>query len=138
MSRSIEWQHDSRRLVIPVTIIEPGPIVDFVGYRGTALVDTGSTTSAVTPRVVRGLALQQLGKRPLGSAQGEGQAERYLFRIAFDTPGSVVPEFPFLFEEIIGFELTDSFQFDALIGMDILRQCDLLIRRDGFCQLSFG
>lgn len=102
------------------------------------MVDTGSTTSAVTPRVVKALTLQQLGKRPLGSAQGEGQAERYLFRIAFDTPDSTVPEFPFLFEEVIGFELTDSFQFDALIGMDILRQCDLLIRRDGFCRLSFG
>ena len=138
MSRSIEWRHDNRRLVIPVILIEPGPIVGFSGYRGTALVDTGSTTSAITPRVVKELTLQQLGKRPLGSAQGEGQAERYLFRIAFDPPGAIVPEFPFLFEEIIGFELTDSFQFDALIGMDILRQCDLVIRRDGFCQLSFG
>jgi hypothetical protein len=48
------------------------------------------------------------------------------------------PAFPYVFDEVIGFELTNSFQFDALLGMDILSQCDLRLDRDGGCRLSFG
>jgi predicted aspartyl protease len=102
-----------------------------------ALLDTGSTTSAITPRIAKELGLRQLGKRPLGSAQGLGQAERYLFRIRLRTPADV-PTFPFLFDEVSGFELSDSFQLDALIGMDILKQCDFSMSRTGTCTLTFG
>ncbi len=49
-----------------------------------------------------------------------------------------MPAFPYVFEEVIGFELTNNFQFEALIGMDILRQCDLSLLRSGLCKLSFG
>lgn len=136
MSQFIEWRRDSRRVVIPVSILAPLPVFELSGYEGFALVDTGSTTSAVTPRVVRALQLQKLGKRPLGSAQGEGQAERYLFRIAIQA--GQAPAFPFMFEEVVGFELTDSFQFEALIGMDILHQCDFEMKRNTLCRLSFG
>ncbi len=138
MSHSIEWRHDRRRLVIPVIIQSPLPAFSSDGHKGSALVDTGSTISAVTPHVVRALQLPQLGKRPLSSAQGEGQAERYLFRFALEAPIDGIPAFPFVFEEIIGFELTDSFQFDALIGMDILNQCDFEMLRGGMCRLTFG
>jgi hypothetical protein len=46
--------------------------------------------------------------------------------------------FPFVFEEVIGIELTDAFEFNALIGMDILSQCDFSSRRAGSCSLEFG
>lgn len=138
MSHFIEWRHDQRRLIIPIIVQSPLPSFSSDGYQGTALVDTGSTISAVTPRVVRALLLPQLGKRPLSSAQGEGQAERYLFRFALQTSTNNAPAFPFMFEEVIGFELTDSFQFDALIGMDILSQCDFEMLRNGMCRLTFG
>lgn len=137
MSRFIEWRHDRRRLVIPLIIQSPEAPFSAGGYTGTALVDTGATISAVTPRVVRALQLPQLGKRPLASAQGEGQAERYLFRFALQADTNDVPSFPFVFEEVVGFELTDSFQFDALIGMDILSQCDFEMQRSGLCRLTF-
>lgn len=48
------------------------------------------------------------------------------------------PTFPYVFDEVIGFELTNSFQFEALLGMDILSQCDLELRREGRCRLGFG
>jgi hypothetical protein len=73
----------------------------------------------------------------LGSAQGEGQAERYLFRVGVRPP-TQSPVFPYVFEDIVGFELAESFQFDALLGMDVLRQCDLAIFRTGICSLQFG
>jgi hypothetical protein len=75
----------------------------------------------------------------LSSAQGEGQAERYLFRVGLAPSAEEdVPNFPYVFDEVMGFELTNSFQFDALLGMDILSQCDLELRRGGRCRLAFG
>jgi hypothetical protein len=86
------------------------------------------------------LGLSPLGKRPLTSAQGLGQVERYAFRIGLRPPSDVQPamSFPFVFEEVIGIELTNTFEFNALIGMDILGQCDFEARRDGHCTLRFG
>jgi len=82
----------------------------------------------------------RLGKRPLTSAQGQGQVERYAFRIGLHTidAGADAPSFPFVFDEVIGIELTNAFEFDALLGMDVLRQCDFEMRRDGRCSLRFG
>ena len=139
MSLSIEWRHDGRRIVLPVTLLRPTPATDFTGYDGLALLDTGSTTSGITPRVVRTLDLRRRGKRPLGSAQGEGQAERYLFRVGLKPDADeMMPRFPYVFDDIVGFELVESFQFDALLGMDILRQCDFSMDRDASCRLAFG
>jgi hypothetical protein len=137
MSRSIEWCHDGRRVILPITILPPEPAFDLTGHKGMALLDTGSTTSAVTPRVARALKLRPLGKRVLGSAQGEGVAERFIFRIGLH-PVAEAPSFPFVFPEIVGFELTDSFQFEALIGMDILSQCNFSITKSRLCSLEFG
>lgn len=79
--------------------------------------------------------LSGLGKRPLKSAQGEGQVQRYAFRVGLLTEDS---RFPFVFEEVIGIELTNAFEFNSLLGMDILSQCDLSVFRDGRCALEFG
>jgi hypothetical protein len=137
MSHRIEWRCDGRRILLPVIILAPTPSTDLGGFEGTALLDTGSTTSGLTPHVARNLALTKRGKRPLGSAQGEGQAERYLFRIGV-RPAGQSPIFPYVFEDVIGFELSETFQFDALLGMDVLRHCDLAIYRTGMCSLQFG
>ncbi|MEA3015933.1 MAG: hypothetical protein QOI38_655 [Sphingomonadales bacterium] len=105
-----------------------------------ALLDTGSSISGVASRVAEKLALSRLGKRLLMSAQGEGQVERLAFRIGLQADVGPVapPAFPFVFDEVIGIELTDAFEFDALLGMDILGRCDFQMRRDGHCRLSFG
>ena len=137
MSHRIEWQHDGHRILLPIIILPPTPSTDLTGFEGRALLDTGSTTSGVTPRVARSLALIKRGKRPLGSAQGEGQAERYLFRVGV-RPTSQTPVFPYVFEDTVGFELAETFQFDALLGMDVLRQCDFTMSRTGHCTLQFG
>ena len=120
-------------------MLAPEPVTDLTGVDGTALVDTGSTISGVPGRVIEQLRLDRLGKRPLGSAQGEGQAERCGFRLGlFATDAETAPGFPFVFDAVVGFELADSFAYDALIGMDILRQCDLQMDRSGRCRLLFG
>ncbi len=119
--------------------MRPTPSVDLSGYAGIALLDTGATTSGITPRVAQSLNLAPHGKRPIGSAQGEGQAERYLFRIGMmpDIDANSPPQFPFVFDDLVGFELTNTFQFDALIGMDVLSPCDLRMTRSRICTLIF-
>jgi hypothetical protein len=136
----IKQRHNGRQILVPVSILPPTPANHLVGVEGKALVDTGSTISGITRSVADALGLVGRGKRPLASAQGEGQSERFLFRIglwpdrAVDDP----PAFPFLFEDVIGFELRNSFAFEALLGMDVLRQCDFAIQRSGHCVLRFG
>lgn len=135
---AVEGIHDGRRILIPVVIVAPVLGAEVQMMDGLALVDTGSTTSGVKQSVARSLGLVGLGKRPLGSAGGEVQAERYLFSLGLRGSATSAPSFPFIFEEVMGFELKASFQFDALIGMDILRQCDLAIERNGRFRLGYG
>ncbi|MBA3898019.1 MAG: hypothetical protein H0X36_12995 [Sphingomonadaceae bacterium] len=111
--------------------------IDFDSVYASALIDTGSTTSGLTPRITHRLGLVGLGKRPLGSAQGFGQAERFAFRVALRPDDSEAPAFPFVFDRVIGFE-SESFQLDALIGMDILSQCEFWMARNGLCRVEFG
>jgi hypothetical protein len=39
---------------------------------------------------------------------------------------------------VVGIELPDTFEFDALLGMDVLSQCDFVMERSGRCRLGFG
>ena len=137
MSRSIEGRHDGRKIVFPIQVFPPEPLDKFVGVSANALLDTGATTSGITPRLVKQLDLRSIGKRPLGFARGESQVDRYAFRIGFDS-GETTPSFPFVFEAVVGFELSDASSLDALIGMDILSQCDLRMERSARWTLSFG
>jgi hypothetical protein len=138
MSHRIEWQRERRRILLPVLVLAPYPITDLIGAEAIALIDTGSSVSGIAVGLAQTLNLVGLGKRPLKSAQGEGQVERYAFRIGL-TPGQVSrAAFPFVFEEVIGIELTNAFEFNVLIGMDILGKCDFRSDRDGSCSLAFG
>lgn len=135
----IEWKREPRRILLPVLILAPYPITDLSGVAARALIDTGSSVSGVARRVAESLELVRLGKRPLTSAQGQGQVERYAFRVGFQPDrGSTGPVVPFVFDEVIGIELTNALEFDALIGMDLLGRCDFAMTRDGSCSLRFG
>jgi hypothetical protein len=137
---AIEWTRERRRILIPALVLAPYPVTDLTGSEAKALIDTGSSISGVARRVADELNLTRLGKRPLTSAQGQGQVERCAFRLGLrpDREVADVPVFPFVFDEVIGIELTNAFEFEALIGMDILGQCDFSTSRDGRCSLRFG
>ncbi|OYY70638.1 MAG: hypothetical protein B7Y47_08905 [Sphingomonas sp. 28-63-12] len=140
MSRSIEWRHDGSRLVVPVTVYPPLTGTTFEGVAGNALIDTGSTTTGVTGRIAEELGLQSIGKRLVSTVGGERQIDRYIFRIGLDgrAADNDAPTFPYIFEDVVGFELLDSFSFDVLLGMDILRQCELLIAPGNRVRQRFG
>jgi len=139
MSHCIEWRRDRRHIVLPICIVRPAPS-DLTAYSGTALLDTGATATGITARVARHLDLTPRGKRLLGSARGEEQVQRYLFRVGLtpDRDPDEPPAFPFLFEDVEGFELRDNFRLDVLLGMDVLSQCDFQMDRRGRCRLAFG
>jgi len=140
MSRTIEWQHDGSRLVVPVIVYPPLTGARLEGIAGKALIDTGSTTTGVTAKIAQKLGLQSIGKRLISTVGGEKHIDRYIFRIGLDgrAADNDAPTFPYVFEEVVGFELLDSFSFDVLLGMDILRQCELLIAPGNRCRLRFG
>ena len=137
---AIEWRREPRRILLPCLILAPFPVIDLSGIEARALIDTGSSVSGISESIAEQLNLSRLGKRPLRSAQGEGQIERYAFRVGVQPTGKAGEpnRFPFVFDEVIGIELTNAFEFNALIGMDILGQCDLTTMRTGLCILSFG
>ena len=135
----IEWRYERRRILLPVLILAPFPVTDLTGVEAKALLDTGSSVSGLALNLAESLNRQRLGKRPLTSAQGQGQVERFAFRVGlWPDQANSEPAFPFVFEEVIGIELTNVFEFNALIGMDILSQCNFAMDREGRCSLSFG
>jgi hypothetical protein len=134
MSR-IEWQHDGRRILVPIEILRPQPTTDLTSVSALALLDTGANVSGIAQHVARTLGLSGMGKRPLISAQGLGHAERYLFRVGLRADGAT--GFPFVFDETLGLELTDRTGLDAVLGMDVLRQCRFEMRPDSTCMLEF-
>ncbi len=103
-----------------------------------ALLDTGATTSGISAGIAERLGLPAMGKRPMGSARGLDFVERYLFRIAVDVASAdQMPAFPYIFPALLGFEIVRGSSFEALFGMDVLRHCDLTLRRDGSGRLIF-
>jgi predicted aspartyl protease len=131
----LSWRHDSRKILLTISVLKPEPVSDLSSVEAVALLDTGSTTSGVTRGIAERLQLPHLGKRPLASAHGEAQVERFLFRFGLPVEGEALP---FVFDEVNGFELKNGFAFQALIGMDILKHCDFSMDRGGRCRLGFG
>jgi hypothetical protein len=139
MLRCIEWRHDARQPVISVSILAPEPLTNFTEHSVPALIETGSTTSGITRRVADELGLSGTGKRPLMSARHDDQVERFVFRVGLRASSEQLkPSIPFVFSAVIGFEIRNGFRFEALLGMDILSQCDLEMKRSGKCKLTFG
>ena len=101
---AIEWRREPRRILLPCLILAPFPIIDLSGIEARALIDTGSSVSGISESIAEQLNLSRLGKRPLRSAQGEGQIERYAFRVGVQPTGKAGEpnRFPFVFEEVIG------------------------------------
>jgi hypothetical protein len=115
---------------------------DLSFVEATALLDTGATSSAIAPRIVSQLGLDPYAKRPLMVATEERLVDFYLFRIGlFPKAAGLDPDslaLPYVFAETDGFRMRDSTTFEVILGMDVIRQCDLNVSRDGDWRLEFG
>ena len=93
------------------------------------------------PHVVEALDLKPHGKRLVKAAHGEAMSDTFVFRIGLfpDSQDSAVqPALPFIFDAVMGLRFGPSEHFEAIIGMDILSQCDFSITRNRSCRLTFG
>lgn len=139
--RHIEIQADRRRLLCDVLVLHPDEPTNLAGFRGRGLIDTGATVSGIGPGVISALGLRSYGKKPLGSATEEKMVAYYLFRLAFealDIGDPTTPQWPYSFERTDGFSWDRATDFDVIIGMDILLECELRLERGGRCGLAFG
>ena len=76
-----------------------------------------------------------MDKRPVQTANGLLITRRFLFRLGLPQQGSPAP---FVFDDLLGFELKDDMSWPVLIGMDLLARCDFTMMRDGHCRIAFG
>lgn len=133
-----------RRILFPVRVFRPGKAADMTSVAATALLDTGATVSGLGPHVVKELGLRSHMKKRLLSATEEVFADYYLFRIGLYTTAQMgdiaeaLATWPFLFDEVEGFSWCRDADFDVILGMDILAQCDVVLGRHGTCQIRFG
>lgn len=139
---SISGRHNGRAVYFNVAIVSAGANPNDDGYNvfsdpARALIDTGATETSISPQTVRRLRLSPNGKRDVITANGVRRTRFYDFQIAIlsgpdDTPFFVLPVV------ISGSELnTDKVGFDILLGMDVISQGDLIIRRDGTFTFEF-
>lgn len=132
------------RYLFPVRILRADSASDMTSFEATALLDTGATVSGIGPSVIEALDLRSHMKKRLLSATEEVFADYYLFRVGFHTTRQLerveqaISEWPYLFPEIEGFSWMRRGDFDIIVGMDILSQCDVAISRQGECCLTFG
>ena len=141
---SIRWRHDGRQVLLPIAVLRPNAPTDLSWATITALVDTGATSSGISSSVVRELGLVSHTKKLLKSAHSEDHVSYYIFRIGlfpdadFGDAEEPFPSLPFTFPESEGFSCSAGDAYQAILGMDILKQCDFSIDRQGRCILTFG
>ena len=103
----------------------------------TGLLDTGATSSWISPRVIEKLGLVELMKERVSFAMDEQVAEVYLFRLGLFAGEDGVNGLPYVFAETRGFRLKQRNDFDVILGMDILSQGDFSLTRSGKWTLTF-
>ena len=129
-----------RRLIIDVALqpaqiivhgVEPEthvPSAEVSTLRG--LIDTGAQRTCITKSAARQMGLRPRGKMRLGSVYSIEQHNQYRFVLGalYDDGGT---RGYFWFDEVVGVDFRDNEDFEVLIGMDIISQGDLTVRRDG-------
>jgi hypothetical protein len=143
----IQGRHNWRAAVIPVTIIDVAKYREHKTsnapvYQGAkpfnALIDTGASSTMISPRVVAALGLQQVNRRQFAGLGGLSWRPGYLFHVAFHPPPETgVGKIQICTRVINGGELSDEHTFDVLLGMDILTTGSFHIDKDGSFRFSF-
>ena len=132
-----------RQLLVTILVSKFGPLESFQPVAVEALIDTGATRSGVCPSVVDQLELPQIGTVPLESATDDRLVPLFFCWMAID-PSITEPSrelgapSPHFFGAMEALGLRQSRSFEAILGMDVLSQCDLHLERSGFCTLRFG
>lgn len=138
------WRHSGQRLILPVAVL---PSVVAANHQQMhvveALIDTGATGTGLRSDIADILAIPGRGKRRVMTANGDILVAEFRIRLGF-FPGNYQAEaeaepatLPYVLElGILAHALRAGFSYPLLLGMDVLSQCDLDLRRDGAARLT--
>lgn len=130
----IRGSHGGRRIILPVVILAPAESPSNLMAAGRGLFDTGASATAIAPHFVQQLGLTWRGKRQVVTVRGNEVANQYHFRFGFlqEPAENAASGQPFILEDdLYGIDFTPTGLFDVLIGMDVIRQGDTTLARDG-------
>lgn len=139
--RSIKGEHRGRTITLPVVVLKSDNPQDLTHFMATALLDTGASSSGLAPNIINSLGLRSIGKNNLVVATELRPVDYYIFRIGLfevKPDDSQSNKLPFIFAETTGFKINSQHNFDMILGMDVLSQCDFQMYRTGNWKLSFG
>ena len=135
-------QHNNSQVFIPVVVL--APLVNGTGSynKFTALIDTGATSTCITPKVAQQLNLSASGRRGVHGVSGLQYHNSYMFEIGFDRPvlrpdGTSYNSIAVMPKLIVGTEFFVNTGFDVLLGMDVLSLGSLKIEGNGTCSFAF-
>lgn len=139
----VSFTHDREQIRISVAILPPLDSPQPWRLKtASGLIDTGAVSSGITTEIAAELQLPRLGKTTITTPGGEYVAPRYQFRMGLFPDGlrqDGEPSMPFVLErELLGIGASSGQRFSVLIGMDVIGQGDLIVRRDGSGCFSFG
>ena len=122
-------------LIVGVRVNHPGTILAAIQAAGrpapasvptTGLLDTGSNVTAVSPVILRGLAIPLAGVSRTRGVGGSVSVDLYSVSLSILDPTR--PQDPwFVQPNLLVMEMPAGLPLDVLIGMDVLLGCRLLI-----------
>jgi hypothetical protein len=127
-----------RQILLTVAILGSRNPSDLTHIQCKALLDTGATSSGIGPNIISKLSLRSHQKKPLSVATEMRMVDYYLFRVGFLDFATGSNAHPYVFAETDGFSWMEQKSFDLILGMDVLNQCDLSVKRNGHWELVFG
>ena len=151
-------QHNNKQLFMNVAVLSPEDRAAIESGKlsrrinaFTALVDTGATTTCITPKVAEMVGLEPIGKVPIQGVSGQSFHNNFLFHIGFPLSqtlqggssgvvGKAVRNISLtvLDMEIQGAELQlNGDQFNVLLGMDVIGTGSLKLEGNGTASFSF-
>lgn len=134
----IEGRHDGRRILLPVAVLRSDNPLDLTHGVFVGLLDTGATTSWVSPKVIAQLDLVELMKERVSFGLDQQMASVYLFRLGLFAGHPNDGVLPYVFAETRGFRLHQRADFDVILGMDILGQSTFSMSPSGEWHLQFN
>jgi hypothetical protein len=123
--------------VLPSAAAENAHAIEVVD----ALIDTGATGTGLRPDIAAALGVPGRGKRRVVTANGDMLVPEYRIRVGFycgafeDRPRAEGSPYVLEFGLLVH-ALRENFAYAMLIGMDVLSNCDLHLRRDRTALLS--
>lgn len=136
---NIITQVQNNQILVEIAISKPGQVRAAAISKGGVelakifgLIDTGATSSCVSPLTVERLGLEAVGKVECQGVAGVHSALTYKIDLTLGTQP------PHCFENLIVAELTvpEENHFQAIIGMDIIMRGVLTLSPDGHFVLS--